>query len=323
MKGRKFFKLVLLGTFCLQVLSYASKTNPVIAGIYKAGDQIWFIEEGKAAEKVVKEEGGKFIYIDAKMNPDTYLAALDNVIAQKVDGVLVCVPEQQLSTVTIEKLKEAKIPVIAADDPLIDKNGKKLAPWVGIDSYNIGLQVGEWLGKYAKDNKLDALPETGLLIMTMDTVSSVVPRTNGGLEAFMKEIPNFPKNKVFKADYNGEADKGFAAASAVLTANPNIKNWLVLGGNEEGVTGAVRALEQFGVDKTSAAIGMGAYLGEGEFKKNYSAYKAAPFFSPVGVGGNSAKLLIDFIKTGKAIPESTAVKSEIVTKDNYKAIMGK
>lgn len=311
-----------LGMFVIKGVSFASKEKPVIAGIYKAGDQIWFIDEGKASEKVVKELGGeKFIYIDAKMNPDTYLTAVDNVIAQKVDGVLVCVPDQFLSGVTVEKLKDANIPVVAVDDPLIGEDGKKLAPWVGIDAYNIGYSVGEWLANYAKENKLEKDPNVGVLILTMDTVSSVVPRTEGEEAAFKKILPDFPKNRIFKADYNGETDKGFNAASAIFTANPQITKWLIMGGNEEGVIGGVRALEQFGLDKDSAAIAMGAYLAIGEFEKDHSALKAAPFFSSIAIGGESAKMLMEHIQKDTPMKESTAVKAEIVTKDNYKKIM--
>lgn len=49
----------------------------VIYGIYKAGDQTWFIDEGEAAKKVVEQRGDEFIYVDAKMNPEEYLKAID------------------------------------------------------------------------------------------------------------------------------------------------------------------------------------------------------------------------------------------------------
>ena len=40
----------------------------VIAGIYKSGDQQWFIGEGAAAEEKAKEMGAsEFMYIDVKL----------------------------------------------------------------------------------------------------------------------------------------------------------------------------------------------------------------------------------------------------------------
>jgi len=323
---KKIISLISLVLLSLGLVSCGEKGDKekelVIAGIYKAGDQTWFIDEGKAAEKVAKEMGAtKFIYIDAKMNPDTYLTALENVIAQKVDGVLVCVPDQNLSAVTVSKLEEANIPVVAVDDPLIDESGEKIAPWVGISSYKIGYSVGEWAANYMIENKFDSDDTTGVLILTMDTVSSVVPRTDGEYDAIIKGVPNFPKERIFKSDYNGETDKGYNAAAAVFTANPNIKKWVVMGGNEEGTIGAVRALEQNNLDKDALVIGMGGYLAIGEFEKEYSAMKVAPYFSADEIGGHSAKVLIENIKTGKEIPMENAVEATMITKENYKEIV--
>jgi L-arabinose transport system substrate-binding protein len=114
----------------------------LIAGIYKAGDQSWFLVEGKSSQETVEKGGGKWLYMDAKMDGATYMQILDNCIAQKVKGILVCIPDQNLSQATMTKLKEANIPVIAVDDPLQDESGMLLAPWVGIDAYNIGLEAG-------------------------------------------------------------------------------------------------------------------------------------------------------------------------------------
>ena len=125
-----------------------------------------------------------FLFIDAKMNPDTYLQAVDNVIAQKVDGVITCIPDQKLSQAVIDKLKLANIPVIAADDALQDESGKKIAPWVGINGEKIGQTNGAWMAKYVTDNKLETDPTAAVLLLTMDTVSSCVPRTKGELEKF-------------------------------------------------------------------------------------------------------------------------------------------
>ncbi len=318
--------LVLISTMlfgCGSNTADNGKKKVVIAGIYKAGDQVWFINEGKAAEKMAKDMGADdFLFIDAKMNPDTYLQAVDNVITQKVDGVITCIPDQKLSKAITDKLKAANIPVIAADDALQDENGTKLAPWVGINAYKIGQTNGEWMANYAMKNGLDKDPQAAVLILTMDTVSSCVPRTDGEQSKFKELVPTFPDNKIFKADYNGETDKGFSAASSIFIAHPEIKKWLVMSGNEEGAVGAVRALEQAGIDRSSCVIGLGGYLAKDEFKKDYSAMQAATYFASDDVGGISAKELMEYILTKKEIPMETAVDAKIVTRENYQDVMG-
>ena len=64
-------------------VTVSAEDKLVVYGIYKAGDQTWFIDEGAAAQKAVEEAGGEFVYVDAKMNPEEYLKAIDNAIANK------------------------------------------------------------------------------------------------------------------------------------------------------------------------------------------------------------------------------------------------
>lgn len=303
--------------------SGSAKKDIVLAGIYKMGDATWFIQEGKASEAMAKQMGAsKFLYIDAKSNGDTYMKALDNVITQKVDGVLVCTPDQNLSQVTVKKLKAANIPVIAVDDPLQDSKATQLSPWVGIDAYNIGASAGEYAANYIKQNNLVNDNTCGIMYLTAETVSSCVPRTKGA-QAKMKEIiPDFPSNRVFSADHDTNTESANKAANTVITAHPEIKKWIVIPVSDEGAAGASRAIESAGLQKGSLCIGLGAYLAPDEFKKSASPFKAAAYFSARDVGGTAAKEMMEFLQSGKAIPQKYAVSATIVTpKDDLAKIM--
>ena len=345
---KKILATILSATLCLSVLAACSTDEPApsqaastapggsstaqasgaggdktIYGIYKAGDQSWFIDEGAAAEKAAKEAGYNFIYVDAKMSPEEYLKAIDNAVANNAAGVVTCIPDQTLSQAVVDKLAEANIPVVAADDALQDADGQKLAPWVGIDAYVIGEANGEWLAEYAKSNDLVGKADVGVLLLTMDTVSSCVPRVEGEFNKFTEICPDFDTNNIFRADYDGTTDKGNTAAAAVITAHPEIKTWLVTGANEEGTIGAVRALESAGLDETSCVVGLGAYMAKDEFsKEGGSCMRAAAYFSSDSVGAGSVKVLLEMIE-GKEPKMETAVDAAMVTPDNYKEVMGK
>ena len=58
---------------------------------------------------------------------------------------------------------------------LIDTEGNKIAPWFGIDAYNIGYAAGEWMADYATENNMTEDETVGVLYMTMNTTSSCVP----------------------------------------------------------------------------------------------------------------------------------------------------
>ncbi len=301
----------------------AASGKTSIYGIYKAGDQTWFIDEGKAAEKVVEDAGDDFTYVDAKMSPEECLKAVDNAIANQASGIVVCVPDQTMSQAVVDRCKQNNVPVIACDDAL-EVDGKKIAPWVGVDAYAIGAVNGEWLANYAKDNGLDTDSEVGFLCMTMDTVSSCVPRAEGIMDKWNEILPNFPKDKVFTADYDGTTDKGNIAAAAVFTAHPEIKKWLVTGANEEGTIGACRALESAGLDKNAAVVGLGGYMAKDEWNNKGAAgtcMKAAAYFSAEQVGQKSIDV-IEKVIDGEDAPQETAVDATMVTPDNYKQVMG-
>ncbi len=299
-----------------------AKKPLVVYGIYKAGDQSWFIDEGAAARKAVEALGGKFIFVDAKMNAEEYLKAIDNAIANHASGVVTCIPDQQLSQATVDRLEDAKIPVVACDDALQSADGTKLAPWVGINAYVIGETCGDWLAKYCLGKKLESDKNCALLLMTMDTVSSCVPRTQGEYDKFTAMVPAFDAKKIYRADYNGETDKGFDAAQAVITAHPEVKTWIVMSANEEGAVGCARALEQAGLDKQACVVGLGGYLAKDEFRKaGGSCVKSAAYFSSDAVGKGSIEVLMQAINGGKPTME-TAVDAVMVTPRNFVAVMG-
>ncbi|MBR4706782.1 MAG: substrate-binding domain-containing protein, partial [Pseudobutyrivibrio sp.] len=268
----------------------ASGEAGVVYGIYKAGDQTWFIDEGAAAQAAVEANGDSFTYVDAKMSPEEYLKAIDNAIANNAKGIVTCIPDQTMSQAVIEKCEAAGIPIVAADDALQDGDGNKLAPWVGINAYVIGQANGDWLANYAKENNLETDEECGLLIMTMDTVSSCVPRAEGEYDNFTAACPDFDTARIFKADYDGTTEKGNTAAAAIFTAHPEIKKWLVTGANEEGTIGACRALESAGLDKDACVVGLGAYMAKDEWNNkgaDGTCMKAAAYFSSDSVGKGS------------------------------------
>ncbi len=301
-----------------------SEGGGVIYGIYKAGDQTWFIDEGDAAKGAVEAKGDSFTYVDAKMSPEEYLKAIDNAIANNAKGIVTCIPDQTMSQAVVDKCAEAGIPIVAADDALQDNDGGKLVPWVGINAYVIGQANGDWIADYAKANDLVTDPECGLLIMTMDTVSSCVPRAEGEFDNFTAACPEFDTEKIFYADYDGTTEKGNTAAAAIFTAHPEITKWLVTGANEEGTIGACRALESAGLDADACVVGLGAYMAKDEWNNkgaDGTCMKAAAYFSSQSVGEGSVDVLYQLIN-GEEPEMETAVDAIVVTHENYKEVMG-
>ena len=319
-------KILALALTLVMVLGIAATAmaegDIVLYGIYKSGDQQWFIGEGKAAEEKSLAMGAKeFHYVDVKLDPDLYLRAIDEAITNGASGILTCPPDQKMSQVVVQKCKEAGIPVIACDDALQDESGTFLAPFVGIDAYAIGKAVGQWTADYVKANNMTG-SDVGVLYLTANTVSSCVPRTQGQKEIWAAEFPDWAAANTFEADYTGPQDEAFNQAAAIFTANPQIAKWVIMTINDEGAAGATRALEQAGLDKNAVVVGIGGYLAKLEFKKEGgSAFKATAFINYVDVGAYSAENMMNYLVNGTEIPMDFRTPAVMITADNYVEVM--
>ena len=88
---RKLMSAILATTMAVGMMAGAALADDdslLVYGIYKAGDQTWFIDEGEAAKNAVEALGGEFVYVDAKMNPEEYLkASTVFVLSSYIEGI--------------------------------------------------------------------------------------------------------------------------------------------------------------------------------------------------------------------------------------------
>ena len=128
--------------------------------------------------------------------------------------------------------------------------------------------------------------------------------------------------QIFPVPYTGEALSSQDAAGPIITANPDITNWIVFGCNDEGVLGTLNALGTAGVKPDNIiGVGLGAY----EACKPWAAgqptgFKAGLFISGLDVGKTAATVLYDAVVNGKAPAASSYAPTTIVDPTNYKTI---
>ena len=94
---------------------------------------------------------------------------------------------------------------------------------------------------------------------------------------------------------------GYNVAAATITAHPEVTKWVVTAPNDEGAAGATRALEAAGLDGEACVVGAGAYIAKEEFKKDYSCFKAAAYFSAIVTGTVEGQAAMDYLNNGTEI----------------------
>lgn len=295
----------------------------VLVGIYKDGSRGWFITEGLSAEKEAKAMGAdSFIFIDAKMDNATYLKALNAAVDEEADGVIICIVDQTLSEETVTFFESHDIPVVATNDPIINDDGDYLTPFVGVDDYALGNMTGDWMANYAIKNGLSQQDNIGVVILENSKVSQMEQRGLGQRERFLEMIPDFDEKQLYSLEYDGTIEDAFENSMQLLGSQRTVSTWLVMTVNDEGAIGAVRALEQLGIDQNAAVVSIGGTLAIDEFKREYSALKAASYYSPEKIGAQSVQILMDYIKRQEPMPQKQLFNAVIITKENYQEMTG-
>lgn len=300
---KKLMAIAMAGAMLAGIGTTAFAEDLVLGYICKDLSQEWFQSTLAFIESTSKEMGAKeVIALDCEMNPEKCLNNLDNLIGQEVDFIIICTPDQELSQTIKSRCDEAGIPVMADADGLIVE-GKHIAPALELNAYVVGSGMGEWLANYV-NTEMDLAADAeciGYMRMTMNEVSSCVPRAEGAKDSFLAGCPDFDEAKIIDANYNGTTEEGYDVAAATITAHPEITKWLVTAPNDEGAAGATRALEAAALDADACVVGAGAYIAKDEFKKDYSCFKAAAYFSAAETGAVEATAAMEYLLDGKEV----------------------
>jgi L-arabinose transport system substrate-binding protein len=292
-----------------------------IAYIQKQGDQQYFVDEAKGARDEAKALGNvKVDVVDVQMDANAAISAMNVMVGQKVNGIAIVVPDQQIGPQVIDMAAGAQIPLVSSDDPIKSGTGQPAA-FVGFDGYQMGYKVGQAAGTLFKKAGWDA-GSTRVAAAFEEQLSVCADRENGEEAGFKAAAGTLPQ--IIKIGTDNSVVDAQNRTAAVVTANPQIKHWVVWGCNDENETGAVTALTNAGIPVDGIiGVGLGAYLTCKDWQAGQpSGNKAALFISGHDVGSAAVKVLVDAIRNKTPLPAKTIATTTIVTPTNWKSVMG-
>ena len=296
----------------------------MIAYLNKMGDNPWFVDEVSGAKAVADKLGVEFFNQDLQFDSNLAMTAMDTYIGKGVDGIIIVVPDTKIGPAVIEKAQAAGIPLIAVDDTILDANGKA-APFVGFDAASAGLKVGELIAEYYKTEGWDKLTGAKVKAVSVEDQDLEVCnlRTDGATKK-LKELGIITDGDIIHLPYDNTANSGMDAMAPVITANPDVTNWLLYSCNDDGVLGAWRALQNSGVDaKNVIGVGINGQLAAEEFKKGEpTGLRASLMAQAKEHGGQAVQFIYDSVKSGKEIPAVTFIPAAVMTADNWAELTG-
>lgn len=288
-----------------------------IAYIQKQGDQQYFIDQADGAREAAAALGAEVTVINVGDDANEAISQIQTVISQGYDAIAIVVPDQQIGPQVIELAAEAGIPLVATDDAISDADGNP-APFVGFDGRAMGEAVGTEAARLFAETDW-SLENTRFLSVSKQDLQTCEDRVNGAYDLFVAESGVSLERVVVGSDASSVDSQD--QATAAITGNQGVENWVVVGCNDESATGAVTALQNaaFGPDNI-IGVGLGAYLMCKDWKAGVeSGNRAALFISGVDVGKAAIEVLVDAVANGVELPANTIADTKIVTPDNWES----
>jgi ABC-type sugar transport system substrate-binding protein len=194
------------------------------------------------------------------------------------------------------------------------------APFITLDDYATGHQLGVWLGEYARDN-WDGQVDLVLSVGNEAAGESVRARILGAWDGIESVLGPIPDEKKAIVDSDETVEVARRAAADFITSRPDAQYILVPSVSDPASVGAVRALEAAGKAEFAAAAGLpGTPEGIDELRKGpgNSAFKVTAM---TDIATQSWPIALGiYALQGGELPDVNVMQARLVTADNVDTV---
>lgn len=207
----------------------------------------YWVTMREVAEVTARDENVELLTATgtSDVDVDGQIAALREMTAQGVDGILIAPTDSRALVPAIEEAREAGVTVIAVDTPTDPESAVDAV--FATDNYEAGRLVGEYA--VAKAEELELTPRIAILDLAPG-IASGEQRRAGFLAGF--GIEEGDPQVVGSIDTEGDQAKGEEAMRDLLAQDPEIN--VVYAVNEPAALGAVAALNEAGVGQDDVVL---------------------------------------------------------------------
>jgi L-arabinose transport system substrate-binding protein len=289
--------------------------NITIAYLQKQGDQQYFIDEAAGAQAAAKELSTPGSTVTVKVvnlgqDANKAVTETDSAVAQKVNGIAIVVPDQKIGPQVANSAGTGGVPLVSSDDSIKDGSGADV-PFVGFDGYDMGSKVGTEAARLAAPKGWNPA-ETGVLYSAKEDLTVCQDRVRGEKERYAQ---GGGAGKAIDVGTDNSVNGAQTTASGIITGNPTIKNWVVMGCNDENVSGVLQALANAKVPATNVVgVGLGAYIACKSWQPGTApdGFVSALYIDGHDVGGDAVRTLVAKIRNGTPLPPKTIARTQIV-----------
>jgi ribose transport system substrate-binding protein len=215
-------------------------------------EALFFTEMVEGAEQAAKDANASLSVLNANDDPAAQNNAIENLVQQKVDGIMVVAIDVEGIRPALEEAADAGIPVVAidatVDSPAVDVQ-------VGVDNTDAAEQMGRFFNDWAQQEGIDSA-QLGIV----GALNSFIQIERQ--DAFEATVKDAGHEIVQVVDGKNQQEEAQKAAENLFTANPDMDAVYATG--EPAMIGAVAAARSqgatgrtslFGWDLSEQAIG--------------------------------------------------------------------
>lgn len=300
-----------------------SQDGVKVAYVCKMLTNPWFVAEDNGLRDKAAELGVEYFSIDANLDDEACDAAIDNAIAQGIDGLAICINNQGNGPSVAMKCREKNIALITLDDDFVDENGDPV-PHVGLPTKEVGVLGGEALAQMANDRDFFADGNV-VKVIQIDAphVSVLKPRLDGYLEGLIANTPLTEDDFIYTETSDCMLEDSLAAAQATIQGHPEVTHWICGGVNDDSAIAFLKAIEEQGkIPLENVAIcGLGGYsMSVEEFEKGNDSYITI-VLNPYKEGQEAMRILFETITQGTPMPELTLINGTIADVTNWQDLI--
>lgn len=293
--------------------------------LQKQGDQQYFVDEAAGAKAKASQLGNVEVRVANLGNSaDKAVSEVQAAIAQKVNGVIVVVPDPAVGPRLVQMTQTANTALLAGDDQIC-KNApdptkcdkSQLVPRAGFS----GTQMGTEVGKRAAElfNKAGWNPADTRIAAAWDQdVTVCTDRVVAAKKAFDQVTGKQVKTINVGTDNTPPVAQDKMAAT--VNANRSVKHWILWGCNDENVSGQVRAVQNAGYSPNDVVgVGLGAYLACKDWRSGKTTgMKAALFINGYDVGQLAVQTIVDQLRNGRQMPPEVFAPTKMVDPQTWR-----
>ena len=292
---------------CSSPPKLAKKDHYKVGFSQNASNNPWRLAETASIKSEASKRGDQLVFADAANSGSKQVSDVENMVAQKVDVILLAPITETALIPAIKQARAACIPVILLDrdvDHNLAKPNADYVTFIGSDFVQQGKRVADWLIKQTNGNAK---------IIELEGTTGASPAINRK-KGFDDEIKSQANMKILASqDGDFTRDTGRKVMQTLLQSHPDVT--AVYAHNDEMAIGAIAALKaagkQPGKDVIVCSIdgekdGLNAIIAGEEG----TVVQSSPFFGPVSFQ------TIDQYAAGTKLDDWIVVKDQQFTKDN-------